>query len=167
MPDNKTTNRNLLNKILIAIIIFLVLVIVTGTIFGLLNRKNHTPEILISQGKAESLMAPADTTEVAYYELGTLRISTAGEKSEESGCLMILSPWLAYPAGDTVLYEELSRKSGSIRGTFQAYFSARTKNQLLTETEEHIETVIKDEINAELALGKISDIYFTDYLFLE
>ena len=167
MPDDYSDKHNLLNKILLKIIIFLLSVISAGTVFGLLNRKNHTPEILISQGKAESLMAPADTTELAYYELGTLRISTAGEKSEESGCLMILSPWLAYPAGDTVLYEELSRKSGSIRGTFQAYFSARTKNQLLTETEEHIESVIKDEINADLALGKISDIYFTDYLFLE
>lgn len=167
MPGDKIDNRNLLNKILIVIIIFLVVVIVMGTIFGLLNRKNHTPEILISQGKAESLMAPADTSDVAYYELGTLRISTAGEKSEENGCIMILSPWLAYPAGDTVLFEEISRKSGAIKGIFQAYFSARTKNQLLTETEEHIESVIKDEINADLALGKISDIYFTDYLFLE
>ena len=99
MPGDKIDNRNLLNKILIVIIIFLVIVIVMGTIFGLLNRKNHTPEVLISQGKAESLMAPADTTDVAYYELGTLRISTAGEKSEENGCIMILSPWLAYPAG--------------------------------------------------------------------
>ena len=138
-----------------------------GTIFGLLNRKNHTPEVLISQGKAESLMAPTDTTEVAYYELGTLRISTAGEKSEENGCIMILSPWLAYPAGDTVLYEELSRKSGAFRGIFQAYFSSRTKNQLLSETEEKISQIILDEINADLALGAISDIYFTDYLFLE
>ena len=163
MPDE----RKLLNKILTGIIIFLVVVIISGTVFGLLNKKNNTPEILISQGKAESLMAPADTTEVTYFELGTLRISTAGEKSEESGTIMVLSPWLAYPAGDTILFEEISRKSGAIKGIFQAYFSARTKNQLLTETEEHIEAVIKDEINADLALGKISDIYFTDYLFLE
>ena len=163
MPDE----RRLLNKILTGIIIFLVVVIISGTVFGLLNKKNNTPEILISQGKAESLMVPADTTEVTYFELGTLRISTAGEKSEESGTIMVLSPWLAYPAGDTILFEEISRKSGAIKGIFQAYFSARTKNQLLTETEEHIEAVIKDEINADLALGKISDIYFTDYLFLE
>ena len=163
MPDE----RRLLSKILTGIIIFLVVVIISGTVFGLLNKKNNTPEILISQGKAESLMAPADTTEVTYFELGTLRISTAGEKSEESGTIMVLSPWLAYPAGDTILFEEISRKSGAIKGIFQAYFSARAKNQLLTETEEHIEAVIKDEINADLALGKISDIYFTDYLFLE
>ena len=167
MPDEHSDKHNLLNKILFKIIIFLLSVIAGGTVFGLLNKKNKAPEVLISQGKAVSLMAPADTTDVTYYELGTIRISTAQADSEEGGSIMVLSPWLAYPAGDTVLYEELARKNGSIKGIFQAYFSARTKNQLLTETEEHIESVIKDEINADLALGQISDIYFTDYLFLE
>ena len=156
-----------IDKILLAIIAGLLLVILIGTIVGLAGKKQQTPEILIAQGKAVSLMAPADTTDVAYYELGTIRVSTAKADSAEGGSIMVISPWLAYPAGDTVLFEELSRKSGSIKGIFQAYFSARTKNQLLTETEEKIVQVILDEINADLALGKISDIYFTDYLFIE
>ena len=156
-----------LNKILTVIIALLLFVILVGTIAGLLKKKKQTPEVLIAQGKAVSLMAPASTDEVAYFELGTIRISTAGEDSEEGGSVMILSPWLAYPAGDTVFYEELSRKSGSLKGIFQAYFSARTKNQLLSETEEKIVQIIIEEINADLALGKISAIYFTDYLFLE
>ena len=160
-------NHDLLNKILIGIIAGLLLVILAGTISALAGKKKNTPENLIAQGKAVSLMAPSDTEEVSYFELGTIRVSTASADSEEGGTIMVLSPWLAYPAGDTVFYEELSRKSGSIKGTFQAYFSARTKNQLLTETEERIVQIIIEEINADLALGKISDIYFTDYLFLE
>lgn len=164
-------NEALLNKILISIIAFLIVVIALGTLFAFLNKKQQTPEHLISQGKAVSLMAPSDSDEIAYYELGTLRISTASSDSEsaskENGSIMVLSPWLAYPAGDTVFFEELSRKSGSIRGIFMAYFSSRTKNQLLSETEEKIEELLREEINADLALGKISDIYFTDYLFLE
>lgn len=160
-------NHDLLNKILLGVIAGLLLVILIGTIVGLVGKKKNTPEVLISQGKAVSLMAPSDTDEVAYFELGTVRISTAQADSEEGGTIMILSPWLAYPAGDTVFYEELSRKSGAIKGIFQAYFSARTKNQLLTETEERIVQTIMEEINADLALGKISSIYFTDYLFLE
>ena len=160
-------NQDLLNKILLGIIAGLLLVILVGTIIGLVGKKKNTPEVLISQGKAVSLMAPSDTNEVAYFELGTIRVSCAAADSEESGSIMVLSPWLAYPAGDTVFFEELSRKSGAIKGIFQAYFSARTKNQLLTETEERISQIIIEEINADLALGKISDIYFTDYLFLE
>ena len=160
-------NQDLLNKILLGIIAGLLLVILAGTIIGLVGKKKNTPEVLISQGKAVSLIAPSDTDEVAYFELGTIRVSCAAADSEESGSIMVLSPWLAYPAGDTVFFEELSRKSGAIKGVFQAYFSARTKNQLLTETEERISQVIIEEINADLALVKVSDIYFTDYLFLE
>ena len=157
----------LLNKILICIIAVLLVIILIGTIIGFTGKKKQTPEVLISQGKAVALMAPSDTDEVAYFELGTIRVSTASADSEEGGTIMVLSPWLAYPAGDTVFYEELSRKSGSIKGSFQAYFSARTKNQLLSETEEKIVSILIEEINADMALGKISDIYFTDYLFLE
>ena len=156
-----------LNRILLAVIAGLLLVILIGTIAGLVGKKNQTPENLIAQGKAVSLMAPANTDELAYFELGTIRVSTAKADSNEGGVIMVLSPWLAYPTGDTVLYEELARKSGVMKGVFQAYFSKRTKNQLLTETEEKIVRVIMDEINADLALGKISGIYFTDYLFLE
>ena len=159
-------NRTLLNKILTLIIAFLLLVIFLGTIFGLLSKKRNTPEVLISQGKAVSLMAPSDTDQVSYFELGTIRISTAGNNSTP-GTILVLSPWVAYPSGDTVFFEELSRKKGAIKGIFSAYFSSRTKNELLSETEEKIEAVIKQEINADLALGQISDIYFTDYLFLE
>ncbi|SEQ40661.1 flagellar FliL protein [Treponema bryantii] len=160
-------NDELLNKILLTIIAFILFIILVGTIYALAVRKKNTPQNLIAQGKAVSLMSPSDTDEVSYYELGTIRVSTAKADSEEGGSIMILSPWLAYPAGDTVFFEEISRKSGTIKGIFQAYFSARTKNQLLTETEEKIVNVIMDEINADMALGKISSIYFTDYLFLE
>ena len=160
-------NHEKLNKILLWIIAVLLFIILIGTIAALIKQKNQTPEKLIAQGKAINLMAPSETNEIAYFELGTIRISTEKADSKEGGAIIILSPWLAYPAGDTVFFEELSRKKGAIKGIFQAYFSSRTKNQLLTETEEKISKNIMNEINADLALGTISSIYFTDYLFLE
>ena len=60
-----------LDKILLAIIAGLVLVLITGTIVGLSRKKQQTPQKLISEGKAVSLMAPADTTDVTYYEGGS------------------------------------------------------------------------------------------------
>jgi len=164
--DKTSDNRNILNKILFIIIGILLFTITAGTVFALLTKKNQTPELLLARGRAESLMAPSDNEETAYFELGTIRISTAGDE-DSPPTLLIVSPWLAYPAGDTVFYEELSRKSGALKGIFSAYFSAYTKNQLLSETEEKIEIHLRQEINASLSLGIISSIYFTDYLFLE
>lgn len=154
-------------KILISIILSLVLVILVGTIIALSSKSKNTPEVLIQQGKATSLMAPSDSDEVTYYELGSIRILTKGNADDQTGTLFVVSPWIAYPAGDTVFYEELARKRGLIKGMFQSYFTERTKNEILSETEEKIEIVLKDEINAQLSLGQISDIYFTDYIFLE
>ena len=112
-------------------------------------------------------MAPADDSIVAYYELGTLRIVTSGSDKDDLSTVLVVSPWLAYPAGDTVFYEELARKKGLIKGIFQAYFSSKSKEELLEETEVKIEENLKEEINTQLSLGKISDIYLTDYIFLE
>ncbi|MCR5187710.1 MAG: hypothetical protein K6C97_02150 [Treponema sp.] len=154
-------------KVLLAIILGLVLAIILGTIAAKAHQKTQTPEVLISKGKAVSLMAPADDEEIAYYELGTLRIVTAQEKEEELTSVLVISPWLAYPAGDTVFFEEIARKKGLVKGLFQAYFSSRTKNQLLEETEVKIEDNLKNQINAQFSLGQISDIYLTDYIFLE
>lgn len=155
-----------LNKILISIIIALVLVIIVGTVLAKSHPKTQPAEVLISQGKAVNLIAPADDSVVSYYKLDTIRIITANDNND-LGTVLILSPWIAYPAGDTVFYEEIARKKGVIKGIFQQYFSQRTKNQLLEETEVIIEEKIKSQINENLSLGKISDIYFTDYLFLE
>lgn len=156
-----------LEKNLLAIIAGLVLVIAVGTVLAKSAQKKKTPEVLISHGKAVSLMAPADDSIVAYYELGTLRIVTSGSDKDDLSTVLVVSPWLAYPAGDTVFYEELARKKGLIKGIFQAYFSSKSKEELLEETEVKIEENLKEEINTQLSLGKISDIYLTDYIFLE
>lgn len=154
-------------KVLLAIIVGIVLVIITGTILALTGRKQQTPEVLLAQGKAVSLMAPVNNDVVSYYELGRIRILTKTEAEDDLDTVLVISPYLAYPAGDTVFYEELARKRGLIKGILQSYFQERTKNQLLKETEEKIEKYLLEEINEQLSLGKISDIYFTDYIFLE
>lgn len=165
----KKINFSNTEKLLICIILILILIIMIGTIAVKTKQSEKTTEKLLQQGKAVSLMAPSEDSETAYFELGALRILTGSTETDEDSeqPLLVISPWLAYSAGDTVFYEELVRKRGIIKGIFMNYFSQRTKNQLLSETEQKIEVVIKDEINEQLSLGQISDIYFTDYIFLE
>ena len=164
------SKTELLNKVLVAIIIFLLIVIVTGTLIVNLSppKAPASPRELIAQGKAVNLAAPADTSDIAYFELGTLRITTLNKDEDNMlGIGMVLSPWLAYPAGDSVFYEELMRKKGVLKAVFQHYFSDQTKDQILSQPEESINSTLLAQVNEKLSLGKVSDIYFTDYLFLE
>ncbi len=158
-------------KILISIIIGLVLVLIVGTIAGLINKsQKESPsyaEKLLFQGKAVNLVEPVDDSVISYFEIGRIRIVTKNENSDDLGTILVIAPYLAYPSGDTVFYEELFRKKGLIKGLLQDYFQSRTKNEILAETEERIEKILLNEINAQFSLGQISDIYFTDYIFLE
>lgn len=156
-----------LDLILISIIGLLIVVILTGTLVSVYRKSPKVTENLLQLGKARNLSEPVNSDIVAYYQLGTIRIVTAPESSDGAGTAMVVSPWLAYPEGDTVFYEELARKRGVMKGIFSSYFANHSKTGLLTETEvKTVENLIA-QINEQLSLGKISDIYFTDYLFLE
>jgi len=156
-----------LERILLIIIGALLGLLICGTLVGLNKKKHNTPEVLVSQGKAENLTAPKNTDVQAYYELGSIRIVTASDEKDQTGTAMVISPWVAYPEGDTVFYEEIARKRGVIKGIFTQFFTEHTRAEILSYGETKIEEELKTSINAQLALGKISDIYFTDFLFLE
>ena len=160
-------NNDKVNKVLLYIIAGLVFIILIGSIFGLISKKNNSVEVLMSEGKLENLVEPIDTDEIEYFELGRMRIIPKLDEGDNEGTVMVISPWLSYPAGDTVFYEELSRKQGVIKGVFISNFSSLTKNEILSITEEKLINDLIIEINSKLSLGKISNIYYTDYLFLE
>ena len=165
-----STNKKVkLDYILYAIIIGLLIVLIIGTITGLANKRNSEPEVLLQQGKAVNLSKPANTDIVSYYEIGNIRIVTPSEEpeNEQEGCVLVVNPWLSYAEGDTVFYEEIARKRGVIKGICTTYFSERSKEYLLSITEAKVEQELMELINAQLSLGKIQDLYFTDYIFLE
>lgn len=165
-----STNKKVkLDYILYAIIIGLLIVLIIGTIIGLANKRNSEPEVLLQQGKAVNLSKPANTDIVSYYEIGNIRIVTPSEEpeNEQEGCVLVVNPWLSYAEGDTVFYEEIARKRGVIKGICTTYFSERSKNHLLSITEQKVEQELIELINAQLSLGKVQDVYFTDYIFLE
>lgn len=163
-----------LDKILSIIVIILLITIFTGTVFALLKNKKsfQKQKQLISQGKAVSLMAPKNDNQFSYFNLGSLRVLTKSEndslqETQNMGTVLLVTPWLSYPSDDTIFFEEISRKKTVISGIIQDYFSDYSKLELLTQTEVKIEENLIKEINNHLSLGKIQQIYFTDYIFLD
>lgn len=155
------------NAILVSLIVLTVIVILIGIIYAKVKTSPKHIEKMLHNGTAISLTPPVNTSETAYYEIGRIRITTEKEDGSEISPVLVISPWLSYPKEDSVFYEEIARKVPAIKGIMQSYFSSKTKNELLQETEEVIEKKLVAEINAQFTLGKISDIYFTDYIFLE
>lgn len=161
------------DKILTAIIAALLIIIMAGTVISLFTQKenagenSHNTDPKPTEQEIESLNKKLDEKIGAYTGLGTIRCITAAQNEEDTGTAVIVTPWLAYPQGDTVFFEELSRKRLIISGIFTAYFSLHTKNELLSTTEEKIKQELQAQINEQLSLGQISQIYFTDYLFLD
>ena len=164
-----------LDKILSIIVIILLITIFAGTVFALLKNKKsfQKQKQLISQGKAVSLMAPKNDNQFSYFNLGSLRVLTKSENDslqeteQNMGTVLLVTPWLSYPSDDTIFFEEISRKKTVIAGIIQDYFSDYSKLELLTQTEVKIEENLIKEINNHLSLGKIQQIYFTDYIFLD
>ena len=163
-----------LDKILSIIVIILLITIFAGTVFALLKNKKsfQKQKQLISQGKAVSLMALKNDNQFSYFNLGSLRVLTKPEndsllETQNMGTVLLVTPWISYPSDDTIFFEEISRKKTVIAGIIQDYFSDYSKLELLTQTEVKIEENLIKEINNHLSLGKIQQIYFTDYIFLD
>ena len=170
-----------LNRILIYIIIFLFLVILGVTIGGLISRKaapgknlrTADPEPTVKE--LESLNKRSNTKIAAYTGIGRIRTVTAAEADDSknsyddgaSATPIVITPWFSYEESNFELYEELSRKRILITGIISKYFSERTEKELLSTSEEKIKADLLKEINSQLSLGKIQNIYFSDYIFLK
>lgn len=158
------------DKVLYIIIGCLAGIILLGTVFGLLN--GHRPSENLRNADPEpkeitSLNKHSTERLAAYSDLGQIRAVTKPSGKNESGIPVVITPWLSYPEGDTVFFEEISRKRLVIKGIIQTYFSEHTQKELLELTEPKIKNELLGKINSQFTLGKISSVYFSEYIFLQ
>ncbi len=158
---NKKMKKLSFNKILLSLAAMIFIAIVAATAV-LLCAKNAVPGAGLRKIESESLL---QKNNAAFDLIGLLRISTKIDE-DQIRHILVVNPWLEYDKKDQQLYEELDRKLVAVKAVFSAYFSSRTKNELVSMTEEQIKNEILGQINSTLVLGKISRIYFKDYIFL-
>lgn len=180
-----------LNKILIAVAVFIVLFILGVTIGyfivngGILRntyrREDPAPQRVIT--KSENTEESVD----AYTDIGQIRIFTrsasgngqppdasdgAGATQElpaedEDVNVVVVTPWFSYPSENRTLFEELSQKSLHIKAVITDYFSSMTLDEIRSKGETRIKEELLDEINKSLVMGKIRAVYFSEYVFIE
>lgn len=145
--------------ILLSLAGLLVAVLAIGTIYGF-ARPGGQP--LFTLGKPAETVQPVpvqwppnDDIRV-FSDMGRLRIPLSNSS------IMILSIAFPYNASDIAFTEELAGKIVEFRDTAVGYFSSLPADRLININEETAKTEILALYNANLRLGRIEALYFSD-----
>lgn len=165
------SGTSLFSKVLIVAIFAVVVVVIFGTAIAFVSKKaspgdeyrksDPTPQKVINMSQKKSDKV------AAYTLLGEIRAVTKAPDSSSAGTVLVVTPWFSYPDGDTVLFEELSDKTRKFKTIIAQYFSEHTVNELHSIGEKKVKEDLLHLVNAELVLGKITAVYFDDYVFFE
>lgn len=163
--NNNTKIERILYYIIAGLISIIILVTIVASIAKLFTKNKNQ---LISDPlptEIESLNKKNGEEMAAFTGISTIRATTLSSQSSTS--ILIITPWFSYPADDTEFYEELSRKRTLITSIITYYFSSKTKDEIIALPEETIKSALLTEINGNLSLGKLNQLYFTDFIFFE
>lgn len=163
--NNNTKMERILYYIIAGLISIIILVTIVASIAKLFTKNKNQ---LISDPlptEIESLNKKNGEEMAAFTGISTIRATTLSSQSSTS--ILIITPWFSYLADDTEFYEELSRKRTLITSIITYYFSSKTKDEIIALPEETIKSALLTEINGNLSLGKLNQLYFTDFIFFE
>lgn len=166
----KTKTRIDTNRLLMLIAASLAVLIILVTAAAIASGKRPGAEYRHRDPDGVQSLRGSEAELREFKEFGTLRLRTlprSDDDGAEKGSLLIVTPWLSYEERGPDFYEELVSKKKLFGAYFTEYFSSRTKNELLSLGEKNVKQMLLDKMNAELILGKLSALYFDDYMFME
>jgi len=140
-------------RVLLIIAALLVLIIIIGTIVGLVN-KGRKSEIKNSESP--------EVSEGMFSGLGTMRISTADAEPET----LVISIAFPYNKNDKAFSEELASRLSSFKTATAEYLGAKTAEELSTLNTDTVSNELLSRYNSVLRLGKIKQLYILEYMRL-
>lgn len=116
--------------------------------------------------KRSEISSTVNTENPKYINVGKIRSSTKiNDKGEKS--VLIFTVYFSYDETNTELYEDINLNLYKIKPILTDYFKAFTKEELLKKGEIQIKSEIKSKINKILVLGKIDEIFFEEFQYLD
>ncbi|HIW35631.1 MAG TPA: hypothetical protein IAA30_01470 [Candidatus Treponema faecavium] len=164
-----------LNTVLAGCCAALVLAIAGGTVFAVLSGRlpvqTQGAAIKSSAVPKEFRLPARAESGNGYIDLGSVRAMTQPIPNEDgtitAGTPLVAQPWLAYPAGDRELHEEISQKKRQITALIAGYFSSLTYDAYKAKSESEIKQELTEQINRLLVLGSVDAVYFNTLIFFE
>ncbi len=172
-PDQEPHALIVLYRVLLVLLFLLVLGFLAGTAYGLL-RKPGRPMGAGNAGfmRASDGAQPAQTGDASdstnlgpafFTGVGRIRAATA----DPEPATIIVSIAFPYDRSDLAFSEELAARTKDLRELTGDLFSHLGAAELRVGSEEKLKAELLRRYNAILRLGKISVIYFNDYLLVD
>jgi flagellar basal body-associated protein FliL len=138
----------------------LVLVLVAGTVYG-----------FAAGTRQKKLIREADKAQVAaelagrasYTAIGTIRAKSADAKA----AVVVATIAFPYDSGDRPFAEELARKAPVLKAVAQSVLSSKKAADLAPAFEGSVKAALRDAFNARLSLGKVTEIWLSDFAVIE
>ena len=157
---------NSINKMLSIILLALFAVILFMTITAFISVKTKSKKNLQNSKSSFEVSESKDDTLKVFAGLGRIRCSLKPEGDTDVRCPVVISPWFNYDKNDIQFYEELSKKAPLFKSLISSYFANGTKTHFQKIGEEQVKKEILSILNEHLVLGKIDELFFSEYIFL-
>ena len=157
------TPVRLVDKALVIVVVFLVLVIAATTVWALLFREEP--------GRGETVAgsenaATGEIVEQNFAGIGRLRAVLQKDQGKD-GATVIIRVVFPYNAADRTFTEELVKNTGAFREAITVYFANMAASDPRIHDEEAIKTELLERFNTRLRLGKIDRLFFSEFLIIE
>jgi flagellar basal body-associated protein FliL len=152
----------LIEKAFIVVIVFLVFVIVVTTVWALVSRDGG--------GRKDAAEGSAVVSGgVAEQSFTGVRRQRAVLRGERGGAGPTVIVWVVFPydAADRAFTEELAGNIVFFRETVSAYFGAMTAADPRLRDEAVMKAELLGRFNARLRLGKIGQLFFSEFLIID
>ena len=157
---------NSINKILSIILLALFALLLFMTITAFISVKIKSKKNLQNSKSSFEVSESKDDTLKVFAGLGRIRCSLKPEGDTDVRCPVVISPWFNYDKNDIQFYEELSKKAPLFKSLISSYFTNGTKTHFQEIGEEQVKKEILSILNEHLVLGKIDELFFSEYIFL-
>jgi flagellar basal body-associated protein FliL len=144
-------------KALAVILGVIVLVLVAGSVYGLASGTRA------KKLAREAGMAALPAGSNVFTAIGTIRAST----KDSPPSVVVATISFPYPADDPAFAEELEKKTDALKAAALAWFQERTAADLVPAYSGAVKTGLRDSFNALLSLGKVDEIWLSDFSVIE
>jgi flagellar basal body-associated protein FliL len=155
--QNKKIPR-IIYLVLLSIAGALIVLLLIGTIIGLIRSRNAEP-VLVIRGASKTESAKDEDIRI-YSGLERLRIPMSNSST------LLLSVAFPYSANDVPFTEELAARINDFKAIITEYFSSLPPEDTQIDEEAAKKEILR-RFNASLRLGRIDTLYFSDMTVIE